>query len=114
MKISADINKKAWSIRKSAAARQNCKVSEISWAACLRMAKEQDIATLDYICKRYTGFDTFEELIRSNDNYNPTMADTVFPAMKILANAFDDTMRFYGKNRRANRYSCGFPSDYQF
>lgn len=33
--------KKAWSIRKEAAQKWNCKVSEIRWAECLRLAMEK-------------------------------------------------------------------------
>ena len=41
MKITSDINKKAWTIRKQAAAKYACPVMEISWAACLKLAKQE-------------------------------------------------------------------------
>lgn len=41
MKITSDLNTRAWTIRKEAAQRYGCKVMEISWAACLKLAKEK-------------------------------------------------------------------------
>lgn len=35
--------KKAWSIRKAAASKYNCRVMEIVWRDCLMMAKEENV-----------------------------------------------------------------------
>ncbi len=114
MKITAEINKKAWAIRKNAAKRFNCKVMEISWADCVKQAKENTISVLDDICKRFTASKTFDELINLHPDYNPTFADNLYPEMEILANAYDRTMRAFGDKRRAYRSSCGFPDDMEY
>lgn len=36
MKLTSEIMKKAWNIRKKAAKKWNCKVLEISWSECLK------------------------------------------------------------------------------
>jgi len=41
MKFTSVLIKKAWKIRREAAKKYNCKVMEISWAMCLKMAKEE-------------------------------------------------------------------------
>lgn len=40
MKMTSAINKKAWAIRKEAAAKFNCPVKEISWKECLTLARK--------------------------------------------------------------------------
>ena len=48
MKLTSELNKKAWAIRKEAAKKWNCPVSEIVWVMCLQLAKEKkmDLTTL--------------------------------------------------------------------
>ena len=41
MKMTSAINKKAWAIRKEAAAKFNCPVKEISWRECLTLARSE-------------------------------------------------------------------------
>jgi hypothetical protein len=41
MQYTSDINKKSWEIRKAAANKFDCKVSEIMWGICLDLAKRQ-------------------------------------------------------------------------
>lgn len=38
MKFNAEINKKAWEVRKNAAGRFGCKVTQISWKHCIKLA----------------------------------------------------------------------------
>lgn len=45
MKFTSKMIKKAWAIRKEAAAKFGCKCSEISWSICLKMAKEEKVMT---------------------------------------------------------------------
>lgn len=39
--------KKAWKIRKEAAVKWNCRIMEISWKECIRMAKEKTLDDFD-------------------------------------------------------------------
>ena len=97
------INKKAWNIRRNAAQRFNCKIMEVSWKECLRMAKEDSIPYLDNVVQRHTAFDDFEDLLYVNNFYNPTFPISKSSDMLILANAFDKYCKAFGKPNRAHR-----------
>lgn len=113
---SSEINSKAWRIRRNAAKRFNCKVMEISWKECLRMAKECCKSYLDKVVRAWTASKDFEDLLTVNENYNPTLATGRYPALIPLANAFDYHMECFGKPNRIYR-SChkdnsgGFPPE---
>ncbi len=49
MKLTSSLNKKAWAIRKEAAAKLGCGVTEISWKHCLLIVNGESIETLKYI-----------------------------------------------------------------
>ena len=97
------INKKAWNIRRNAAQRLNCKIMEVSWKECLRMAKEDSISYLDNIVKRFTAFDDFEDLLSINNSYSPTFPVSKSNDILILANAFDKYCKAFDKPNRAYR-----------
>ena len=103
MKMNATINKKAWTIRKAAAKRFSCKVMEISWSECIKIAKENTIAFLDKVTRAYTASTSFEDLLTVNENYNPTLFVAKYPSLLILANAFDKHMKAFGKKNRIYR-----------
>ena len=51
--VTSELNKKAWTSRKEAAEKWNCPVMEISWGACLRLAKEKKMdKTVKYTTER--------------------------------------------------------------
>lgn len=55
MKITTELNKKAWIIRKAAASRFNCSVGEISWKECLEIANRPVIKKEDRVFKNIRG-----------------------------------------------------------
>jgi len=103
MTIQSKINKKAWNIRRNAAKRLNCKIMEVSWGECLRMAKEDSISYLDNIVQRHTAFDDFEDLLSVHNSYDPTFPVSKSGDILILANAFDKYCEAFGKPNRAYR-----------
>lgn len=62
---------------------------------------------LDIVTKANSAFTSFDDLLNSNDNYNPSM-DMRLPQMKFLANHFDKTCEALGKKRRAYRYGVNW------
>lgn len=114
MKHSQEINSKAWTIRKHAAKRFNCKIMEVSWKECLRMAKENSLSYLNTVTKAYTASASFEDLLTVNERYNPTLQTKRCPALLPLANAFDKYMEAFGKPNRIYRSDDGgFPLEMQ-
>jgi hypothetical protein len=113
-KHNAEINRKAWAIRKNAAKRFNCPVMEISWKECLIEAKSNSLYHLDKLTRAYTASTDFEDLLTVNENYNPTLQTKHYPALLPLANAFDKYMQAFGKPNRIYRSGDGgFPLEMQ-
>lgn len=99
----SQLNKKAWAIRKRAAKRLNCKVMQVSWKECLRMAKEGCVTYLDKVARKYSGCKSFKSLLDIHRNYDPTIFISMKEDYLILANAFDYYMKAFGKPNRAYR-----------
>lgn len=112
--INSELNVKAWQIRRNAAKRFSCKVMEISWSECLRMAKQGNIAYLNRITKANTASNAFEELLSVNKSYNPTLFTDDKEDLAILADAFDYYMQCLGRPNRIFRARNGYYKDYIF
>lgn len=61
------------------------------------------IDDLDRICKHYTAFISFSELLFAKGDYRPSL-DCSNPDLLALANAYDKAQANYGDIRRAFRY----------
>lgn len=65
--------------------------------------KTVSIDDLDIICKHYTAFSCFGELLFAKGDYRPSL-DCSNPDLLALANAYDKAQELYGDPRRAFRY----------
>ena len=110
--MNKELNLKAWQIRRNAAKRFNCKVMEISWSECLRIAKTGNVNYLNKITKANTASDTFEGLLSVHDSYNPTLFTDKKEDLSILADAFDYYQQCLGKPNRIFRARNGYYKDY--
>ncbi|MGE3549765.1 MAG: hypothetical protein AB7I29_07705 [Geobacter sp.] len=61
------------------------------------------IDDLDRICKHYTAFGSFNELVFAKGDYRPSL-DCTSPDLLALANAYDKAQQLHGDARRAFRY----------
>lgn len=92
--INSDTNKKAWLIRRKSAKNLGCKIMEVSWKHCLKLAKKVNISVINDAIKLHTKFNNIGEIIiytRTN-NLNPVFKASKYPILKIVANYFNMIM----------------------
>jgi hypothetical protein len=66
------------------------------------MIKSAQSIDLDSIVVYYTGFKSFDEMVKSvNSCYTPTLRIDVDPELKIVRQAFNDKMAQLGLDNRA-------------
>lgn len=61
---------------------------------------------LDVICREFTAFDSFQDLLYAEGGYFPSI-DTRQPLLVLLADAYDLMQEYRGSPRRAYRYGGG-------
>lgn len=101
--INSDINKKAWQIRKAAAKKLCCKVMEVSWKHCLRLARSLNLKKVNSAVSSLQYFDNIGDIIRfcNEKNVRPVLKSSKHPGVKIIVDYFDTIMILAGNNKRA-------------
>lgn len=100
--IDSKTNKKAWEIRRKAAKNLGCKVLEISWKHCLKLAKSLNLNDVNKAVSSLKHFDSITELIRfcNEKKAYPVLNGSNHPGIEIIKNYFDTIMILAGDKRR--------------
>jgi hypothetical protein len=59
--------------------------------------------TLDEITRKYTAFESFEDMVNAEGNYRPTLRTESVEELKILADFYDKVQEDKGDPRRVFR-----------
>lgn len=61
------------------------------------------IEWLNQTTKKYTAFESFDDMVNAEGGYRPTLRSESIPELKILADYYDKAQEAKGDNRRAYR-----------
>ena len=65
--------------------------------------ESKTVEWLNQTTKKYTAFESFEDMINAEGGYRPSLRSESIPDLKILADFYDKAQEARGDGRRAHR-----------